>query len=72
MHCSYVYDDEFDLIALTATDGAGRQWTTVLDPDEADQLGFLATGDGRTANTYLSHDQLRGLVIQVTGRDPCQ
>jgi hypothetical protein len=72
MYCFHTYDHEFDLVALTALDGGGQQWTTILDPDEAHHVARLATGDVRTASTCLSLDELRTPVIQVTGRDPCQ
>lgn len=67
MHRCHVDDHDFDLM-LDATDAAGQQWTAIMDPDEAYELARRAT---HTATTNLSLDDLRSLVIDVTGRDPC-
>jgi hypothetical protein len=66
------YDHDTDLVMLTATDGRGRYWTTVLSWEDHCQIqDRIASDEWQHTDAPLDIEQLREIVITVSGNDPC-
>jgi hypothetical protein len=71
VYCFHTWDEASGLAALTATDADGRWWTVVLDDDELGQVADRVVQDGwRRPETGFGLEDLRAVVVVVTGRDP--